>query len=244
MAFNGFLREKYVPNISYASTFLALLIVLFMVGMSIYDHKLVDRVSLRLQTALAVYDLWLHSGPLWRTSLTESAGPLIFIHNMIVTKKIEVAYWIVPILFIVLITTPPLGSFYVIILLPLIFDISFRYIRLELLYPTVMLITNFSGILSQFYYDFNSEPSDFLDNWTSITYPLMDGLNFIAFCCDPTVHDAIKVVLYKIKIRKNCNQPGMELDAVNSTLEESVNTRNTNDNNVDGETFNNPIQSL
>ncbi|KAI9290636.1 hypothetical protein K502DRAFT_353789, partial [Neoconidiobolus thromboides FSU 785] len=74
--FQFFLVNKYVPILGYISALLALVVILFMVGMSIYDRKLVDRVSLRLQIALAVYDIWLHTGSLWRAPYSKGPGPI------------------------------------------------------------------------------------------------------------------------------------------------------------------------
>ncbi|KAI9291878.1 hypothetical protein K502DRAFT_326085 [Neoconidiobolus thromboides FSU 785] len=66
-----------------------------------------------------------------------------------------------------------------------------------------MLITHSASIVSQIYFDFSDKGSIILDRMTIITYPLIGALNFTAFCCDPTVHDAVKAVLYKIKVIKN-----------------------------------------
>ncbi|KAI9293186.1 hypothetical protein K502DRAFT_325459 [Neoconidiobolus thromboides FSU 785] len=132
-----YLAQEYVPKASYISACLVSINILFMIGMSIYDSKLVNRVSLRLQTALAAYDLWLHTGSLWKTPYAKGPGPLcvffgwnmvattlfysfinvsigvnlqlIFIHNKKITKRIEVGYWLVPILLSLIISVPPLA---------------------------------------------------------------------------------------------------------------------------------------
>ncbi|KAI9290435.1 hypothetical protein K502DRAFT_354082 [Neoconidiobolus thromboides FSU 785] len=94
-----------------------------------------------------------------------------------------------------------------------------------LLYPLVMLITNTAGILSQTHDVFSDTPNTFLDSWTMLTFPLVGLLNFIAFCFDPTVHNAVKVVYYRINKKPNdemmdgATQVDMELNDINSRLE-------------------------
>ncbi|KAI9295543.1 hypothetical protein K502DRAFT_213910 [Neoconidiobolus thromboides FSU 785] len=132
-----YLSSVYYPNVSIISGIMALIVVLFMIVISIYDRKLVDRVSLRLQTGLSVYDIWLHGGALWKSISPAVPGiactsrgylalffnilyaflnvsialnlQLIFIHNKTITRWVEVGYWVVPITLSLLISIPPLA---------------------------------------------------------------------------------------------------------------------------------------
>ncbi|KAI9290631.1 hypothetical protein K502DRAFT_369063, partial [Neoconidiobolus thromboides FSU 785] len=130
-------RKEIYPVLTKISLVAASLLVLIMILISIYDRKLVDRVTLRLQTAISCYDIWLHSIPLWLSRFNYKESPfctfvgyhgvalplyycflnvciginlqLIFIHGINVTWKIEACYWIGSILLTLLITIPPLG---------------------------------------------------------------------------------------------------------------------------------------
>ncbi|KAI9290664.1 hypothetical protein K502DRAFT_369043 [Neoconidiobolus thromboides FSU 785] len=115
----------------------ASVVVLTMIVISIIDYKLVDRVTLRLQTAISSYDIWLHCIPFWSRQFNYEGSPLctfigyqgvafplfycflnvaiginlqlVFIHGVKTTKKIEAAYWIGSILLTLIITIPPLA---------------------------------------------------------------------------------------------------------------------------------------
>ncbi|KAI9295486.1 hypothetical protein K502DRAFT_364986 [Neoconidiobolus thromboides FSU 785] len=125
------------PTLSSMSAVLASLVVLTMIILSLYDFKLVNRVSLRLQTAVSALDIWTHTTALWFPLYNESAsamctfiawqrqfGPLIylflnisvatnlllvFIKEARITKTVEIAYWVAPIIGAAIITIPPLA---------------------------------------------------------------------------------------------------------------------------------------
>ncbi|KAI9295544.1 hypothetical protein K502DRAFT_213917 [Neoconidiobolus thromboides FSU 785] len=70
-----------------------------------------------------------------------------------------------------------------------------------LLYPLVMVFTQFPGIISQFYYDLNSQENEALDQWSLLVLPFAGTLNFLAFCCDPTVYSAVKKIYLRLKYK-------------------------------------------
>ncbi|KAI9290753.1 hypothetical protein K502DRAFT_353661 [Neoconidiobolus thromboides FSU 785] len=132
-----YINKQIYPVISKISLTFASLVVLTMIALSMHDFKLVNRVTLRLQTAISCYDIWLHSVPLWarvyatpESTLCPFIGyqgvafpllycflnlciginlQLVFIHGVKTTNKIEAAYWIGSILLTLIITIPPLG---------------------------------------------------------------------------------------------------------------------------------------
>lgn len=144
------------PVLSKISAWFAFFVILSMIGLSkiqfdlynnlitnwplgIYDFKLVDRVSLRLQVAISFYDLWLHTLPMWArpyqiqpssmctfiswqfifcptlyTLFNVAIGlnlQLVFFKNIHITKKIEIAYWLSAIAIGLIFSIPPLCKF-------------------------------------------------------------------------------------------------------------------------------------
>ncbi|KAI9295003.1 hypothetical protein K502DRAFT_236903 [Neoconidiobolus thromboides FSU 785] len=111
-----------------------------MVILSLYNRRLVDRVSLRLQTGLSVYDVWLHGGAIWRSISPAGANAscttrgylalffnvfyaflnvsiainlqLVFLNNQIITKKMEAMYWLIPLTLSLILSIPPLGNLF------------------------------------------------------------------------------------------------------------------------------------
>ncbi|KAI9290752.1 hypothetical protein K502DRAFT_179813 [Neoconidiobolus thromboides FSU 785] len=136
-AYNNYVNEVVYPAISKCSLGLAIIVLLTMIILSIYDFKLVDRVTLRLQTGVTCYDIWLHSLPLWNRPYNYEGSPLctfiayqlfsfplfycflnaaiglnlqlIFLHNIKVTREIELRYWLGTVGLTLLITLPPLA---------------------------------------------------------------------------------------------------------------------------------------
>ncbi|KAI9294733.1 hypothetical protein K502DRAFT_365596 [Neoconidiobolus thromboides FSU 785] len=135
--YKNYIRVQVFPKISLLSLVLAIIVVLTMIAFTIYDRKLVNRVTLRLQTVIACYDIWSHSFPLWARENSKEGNPLclaiayqvfafplfysflnvaiginlqlVFIHGIFITKKIEAGYYIGSILLTLLITIPPLA---------------------------------------------------------------------------------------------------------------------------------------
>lgn len=54
-----------------------------------------------------------------------------------------------------------------------------------------MFVTQLGIAASQLYFDANGSYSDNINYWASICSSLTGTLNFLAFCCDPTLHSAI-----------------------------------------------------
>ncbi|KAI9294732.1 hypothetical protein K502DRAFT_365595 [Neoconidiobolus thromboides FSU 785] len=283
-----YIRYNVFPEISKVSLSLAIVVVLTMIAFTIYDRKLVNRVTLRLQTVIACYDIWSHSFPLWARENSKEGNPLcttiayqtfafplfyaflnvaiginlqlVFIHGIFITKKIEVAYYIGSILLTLLITIPPLAlgllgysefngcylasddeyfskmfDFFanvlvnlicmayllVIVILILIklyqghkvtkenqvgIDVNkssetLKNIRLlasrTLLYPIVMIVANIGVVISQTAYDLLNIDSPELSVLAYITGGLLGTLNFVAFFCDPTIHQALTSVYFR-----------------------------------------------
>ncbi|KAI9290518.1 hypothetical protein K502DRAFT_353936 [Neoconidiobolus thromboides FSU 785] len=133
-----YIAKEVFPVMSKVSLVLAVVVMLTMVTLTIYDYKLVDRVTLRLQTGVIIYDIWFHSLPLWLDLYNYRGSPLctfigfqlsffplyysflnaaiginfqlIFLHGVTITKKIELGYWIGTLLLTLLITLPPLAT--------------------------------------------------------------------------------------------------------------------------------------
>ncbi|KAI9294739.1 hypothetical protein K502DRAFT_324703, partial [Neoconidiobolus thromboides FSU 785] len=55
---------------------LATIVVVVMIALTIYDYKLVNRVTLRLQTVISCYDIWSHSFLLWVRNNDYEGSPL------------------------------------------------------------------------------------------------------------------------------------------------------------------------
>ncbi|KAI9290896.1 hypothetical protein K502DRAFT_353522 [Neoconidiobolus thromboides FSU 785] len=78
--YSEYVNKVVYPTMSKVSLVLAIIVVLTMVllTIAIYDFKLVDRVTLRLQTGVILYDIWLHSLPLWNRPYNKDGSPLSF----------------------------------------------------------------------------------------------------------------------------------------------------------------------
>ncbi|KAI9298069.1 hypothetical protein K502DRAFT_362658 [Neoconidiobolus thromboides FSU 785] len=136
------LNDDYITGVVYpimaqVSAILAAVVVITMVSLVIYDHKLVNRISLRLQTMISLIDIWTHTAYMWMR-LFDYEGPmctfigwsliffpllyifynvvvavnlqLVFLHNIKITNRIEAAYWIGPILLAFILATVPLAA--------------------------------------------------------------------------------------------------------------------------------------
>ncbi|KAI9290561.1 hypothetical protein K502DRAFT_369117 [Neoconidiobolus thromboides FSU 785] len=289
-----YVMKEVFPKVAIVSLSLACVVVVVMIALTIYDRKLVDRVSLRLQTVISCYDIWAHTFPLWTrvynyrdsplctfiayqslafplfyTFLNVAIGinlQLIFIHGINITKRIEAAYWIGSILLTLIITIPPLaigalgysdfnscyfstddesysrlldfytsnlvmiismGYLLIIVILVLIklfqglnlikehqvaMDASnsiemIKNIQLLasriLLYPVIMIVANFGNVLSQSAYDLANFDSLDLKAFSFVAGGLLGTFNFIAFFCDPTIHQAFKVIYFRIWKKQN-----------------------------------------
>ncbi|KAI9290542.1 hypothetical protein K502DRAFT_360021, partial [Neoconidiobolus thromboides FSU 785] len=97
-----------------------------------------------------------------------------------------------------------------------------------LLYPISMLVTHSGGIISQLYFDLNGKDNVGLDQWTMITYPLIGTLNFIAFCCDPTVHSTIKKACLRLQFYYSFRRSIGDKDNNNDGAFELVSDASTN----------------
>ncbi|KAI9293669.1 hypothetical protein K502DRAFT_366513 [Neoconidiobolus thromboides FSU 785] len=132
-----YIQDVVYPKLSIISATMACIVVLVMILFTIYDKSLVDRVSLRLQTVISCYDIWVHTAQIWKRQyqdgpsamctfigwqyvfiplfyafLNFSIGAnlqLIFLHGVYITKRIETLYWVIPIVLALIISIPPLA---------------------------------------------------------------------------------------------------------------------------------------
>ncbi|KAI9290453.1 hypothetical protein K502DRAFT_369175 [Neoconidiobolus thromboides FSU 785] len=70
-----------------------------------------------------------------------------------------------------------------------------------LLYPTIMIISHSGLVVNQTAYDLANIASDDLDIFSLITGGMLGTLNFIAFCCDPTIHSAFRKIYLRFITR-------------------------------------------
>ncbi|KAI9294734.1 hypothetical protein K502DRAFT_365597 [Neoconidiobolus thromboides FSU 785] len=292
--YKNYIRVQVFPKISLLSLVLAIIVVLTMIAFTIYDRKLVNRVTLRLQTVIACYDIWSHSFPLWARENSKEGNPLclaiayqvfafplfyaflnvaiginlqlVFIHGIDITKKIEAGYYIGSILLTLLITIPPLAlgllgysefnqcyltsndehfskmfDFYAVNLVTIICMVYLfgivglvliklfrghnlikenqvaidanrsseilKNIRLlasrTLLYPIVMIVSNIGSLVAQTTYDLADNKAPELKVFSYITRSVLGTLNFVAFFCDPTVHQALRTVYFRVIKKQN-----------------------------------------
>lgn len=65
-----------------------------------------------------------------------------------------------------------------------------------------MILTQVGTAASQIYYDIYPTSMYSLDGWAFVSSSLTGTLNFIAFCCDPTVHSAITKIYKRVQFKK------------------------------------------
>ncbi|KAI9293680.1 hypothetical protein K502DRAFT_325216 [Neoconidiobolus thromboides FSU 785] len=74
-----------------------------------------------------------------------------------------------------------------------------------ILYPAIMIFTHTGVVVSQTYFDINGTRPLYLKNWSIMGSSLAGSLNFIAFCLDPTIHEAFKSLYYRFVLKKDLN---------------------------------------
>ncbi|KAI9294738.1 hypothetical protein K502DRAFT_330472 [Neoconidiobolus thromboides FSU 785] len=83
-----------------------------------------------------------------------------------------------------------------------------------LLYPIAMIVSNIGIVLNQAAYDLANTTSTEFKLFGNITASLLGTLNFIAFFCDPTIHQALKTVyLRTIKKQNDSDKIDSNVDA-------------------------------
>ncbi|KAI9290663.1 hypothetical protein K502DRAFT_353753 [Neoconidiobolus thromboides FSU 785] len=86
---------------------------------------------------------------------------------------------------------------------------SIKHIKLLasriLLYPIIMIFTHIGLALGKTIYDLSGADFLGLDAFTYITLGMLGTLNFIAFCCDPTIHSAVKEIYLRFVNTRPCD---------------------------------------
>ncbi|KAI9290410.1 hypothetical protein K502DRAFT_345270 [Neoconidiobolus thromboides FSU 785] len=99
-----------------------------------------------------------------------------------------------------------------------------------------MLISHSGLIFSQAAYDLAGINSHELAIYSYITGGLLGTLNFIAFCCDPTIQHALKIIYYRVVKKREIEMFQPNKSSYNDAFESKEAENNDKASKFDSET--------